>query len=472
MSEEDADAKANANANANADANAHANANAMTPAPARRSILRTTLIVLPAQVIFRGVEAALPLLLIYWYGRSVATDVYNLVLAVFGFAGSLVFSAYQDSALVPILAEERIARPKELPRLLGSLLAHTWAIGGAVAFVVGLGSFAAFAILFHESAFSLAAKMVVPFTFFLVAVSTRTFFSTLLAARHQFFVQPIASCIGMLSNFAVLAIGHERLGVALIPAAALVGEVVAGGVLAFTAIRYLHEKISLNFSRPDALIRFAKLVSSEIMGGAVTRVNPVVDQFMAGLSAIIGAGTMMRYSGDVATLPTSLLQAALLPVLLSHLSDDFAARDISKVRNTVAKALGAVMGLLVLASLLLFFVRDPLLRFIFLRGKMDEAGIALMIRIFPYHLVGLAPFGALLVLARAHVAVKNSTIMLSMGIINASCNVVFNIVLLKAIGVEGIALSTSCVQAAVAIVFWFRFESRLTVLARERGLPA
>jgi putative peptidoglycan lipid II flippase len=214
-------------------------------------------------------------------------------------------------------------------------------------------------------------------------------------------------------------------------------------------------------------MRFARLVSAEVGGGAVTRVNPVVDQFMAGLSVVVGGGTLLRYSNDVATLPTSLLQAALLPVLLSHLSDDFAARDFDKIRRTVVRALGAVIGLLLLATLLLWLVRAPLLRFVFLRGNMDAAGVDRMIRLLPYHLVGLAPFGALLVLARAHVAVKNSTIMLSMGILNAGCNAIFNVVLLEAIGLEGIALSTSCVQAAVAVVFWFRFDKKLGQLRAE-----
>jgi putative peptidoglycan lipid II flippase len=114
--------------------------------------------------------------------------------------------------------------------------------------------------------------------------------------------------------------------------------------------------------------------------------------------------------------------------------------------------------------MLLFLVRAPLMRFVFLRGEMDAAGVDRMIGLLPYHLVGLAPFGALLVLARAHVATKNSGIMLSMGALNATLNVVFNVVLLKAIGLEGIALSTSCVQLAVAVVFWFRLEARLSTL--------
>jgi len=74
---------------------------------------------------------------------------------------------------------------------------------------------------------------------------------------------------------------------------------------------------------------------------------------------------------------------------------------------------------------------------------------------------------ALLVLARAHVATKNGAIMISMGIMNASANVIFNLILFRVIGLEGLALSTSCVHAAVAVVFWFRFESRLASLRRE-----
>jgi putative peptidoglycan lipid II flippase len=252
--------------------------------------------------------------------------------------------------------------------------------------------------------------------------------------------------------------------VSLVPVAALAGEVVACLVLAWFAIRIVGMRIKLGFSRPPALVRFAKLVSAEVGGSAVTRVNPVVDQLMAGLSLVVGGGTMLRYSGDIASLPTSLLQASLLPVLLSHLADDFAAGDLHSVRRTVTRALAAVMGLLVAMTAILYAVRAPLLRLVFLRGEMDAAGVDRMIQILPYHLVGLAPFGALLVLARAHVALKNSTIMLSMGMINTGCNALFNMVLLEVIGLEGIALSTSCVQAAVAVVFWFRFEARLRVL--------
>ncbi|MBX3207886.1 MAG: hypothetical protein KF764_22765 [Labilithrix sp.] len=427
----------------------------------RRGIARTALLVLPAQVGFRALEATLPLLYAYWFGRGDATDVYYFAWAVFAFAGSLVFSMHQDSSLVPILAEEKLARPQDLPRLRGSLLAHTWLVGGLIALVVGAGALVWFRVRYEDEAFGVAARMVPPFSAYLVAMSTRTFFSTLCVVERQFFIQPIASFLGMLVNVGVLASTHSSAGIAFVPVASLAGEIVAASVLALFTVRSLALRVTLCFDRPPALMAFARLASSEVGGGAVTRVNPVVDQLMAGLTAVVGGGTMLRYSGDVATLPTSLLQAALLPVLMSHLADDFARRDLAMIRRTVTKALLSVCGILFAATVLLYVVRRPLLRLIFLHGQMDEAGVDRMAEILPYHLVGLVPFGALLVLARAHVATKNGAIMISMGILNAGTNIAGNLVLVRVLGLEGLALSTSTVQLVVAIIFWFRFQKRL-----------
>jgi putative peptidoglycan lipid II flippase len=438
----------------------------------KKSILRTTLVVMPALIVFRVGELFLPLLLAFWFGRSAGMDVYFFAWAVFTFAGSLVFSAFKDSPLVPVLAEERLANPKDVPPLVGSVLLHTWVLGGALAVAIGAFALGWFAFRYDGPDFTLAAWMVLPFTVYLVVMATRTFFGALLTVERHFVVQTIASGLGMLVNVGVLAAGHSRYGVSLVPVAALAGEVVVVGLLAWFAIRIVGVKIELTMKRPVALMRVARLIAHEVGGGAVTRVNPVVDQLMAGLAGVVGAGTMLRYSGDVALVPTSLLQAALLPVLLSHLSDDFARRDLSTFRRTVVRSLATVSALLLASTAVMWIFRAPILRFVFLRGEMDAEGVDRMIRLLPYHLVGLAPFGALLVLARAHVALKNSGIMIGMGLLNAGCNAAFNLLLLRLMGLEGIALSTSCVHCAIAIIFWFQFESRLKVLRSEQSAPA
>jgi putative peptidoglycan lipid II flippase len=425
-------------------------------------IVKTTLLLLPVHIVLRVAEPILPLLLAAWFGRSDATDVYYFSWAVFSFAGSLVFAAYQDSALVPILAEVKIQDRALLPRVTGSLLTYTVLLGSSLAAAIGLLALGYFRLRYHGEDFTVAAKMVAPFSVFLVLLSLKTFFVALLNAEHRYFAQPIASSLGILANIGFIAFARGGLDVLAIPLGAVLGEVCALSILVFVAVGLVKMRFVPTLERPEPVQRFTKLIAAEVGGGAVTRVNPVVDQLMAGLAGVVGGGTMLRYTGDVASLPTSLLQATLLPVLLSHLADDFAAGKIDKIRATVNKSLMSVCTILLAMSGILFVLGGPLLRFVFLRGRMDVGGVERMISILPYHLVGLAPFGALLVLARAHVAVKNSGIMLSMGILNAALNAVFNLVLMRAIGLEGIALSTSCVQLAIAIVFWFRLDAKLS----------
>jgi peptidoglycan biosynthesis protein MviN/MurJ (putative lipid II flippase) len=87
---------------------------------------------------------------------------------------------------------------------------------------------------------------------------------------------------------------------------------------------------------------------------------------------------------------------------------------------------------------------------------MDAAGVQRITSILPWALVGAAPFGALLVLARAHVALQNSRIMPGMGVLNSVLNAGLNAVFVTRWGLAGIALSTSVTYVVVALVFWWR----------------
>jgi putative peptidoglycan lipid II flippase len=440
----------------------------MKTARPRRSIARTTLLLLPMQIVSRGVEAVLPLLLAVWFGRNDATDVYYFAWAAFALAGSLVFSAFQDSAVVPVLAEVKISDPKLAPAVRGSLLAHTLALSALLAATFGALAAAWFAIRYSGAARAVALSMVLPFSGYLVALSVKTYLASMLGGEHHYTPLPMASALGAVVTIGIIAAARGALSVAAVPWGSLGGELAAIGVLA-ASVRAAGIAIAPTFARPEPVRRIARLVASEVGGSAVTRTNPVVDQLMAAVAGVAGGGTLLKLSADVASVPTSLLQAALLPVLLTHLSDDFAARDLRKLRATVRRALAVVTATLLGATALVWAVRRPLLRLLFEHGAMDAAGVERMARLLPYHLVGLAPFGALLILARAHVAAQNSRIMISMGLLNAALNAGLNLAFLPSLGLEGIALSTSCTYAIVALVFAVRFEWRLTAVARARG---
>jgi putative peptidoglycan lipid II flippase len=436
-----------------------------------RQILKTALLLLPVQVVLRGAEALMPLLLSWWFGRSPATDVYYVGFAFFQLIGSLLFGAFQDSAIVPILIETKQKGKSELEATLGSLFAHTVILGLALATAGALVGAVSLAFLYHGPELRLGLSMAPLLAGSLVLFGMRGLIEAWLIADQRYFAAPAARAFGVVTMLGLVALLHRQVGILIVPLATLAGELVSLVAVAIVAFGPTRVKLSPNLSRPEPVRRLARLVGSEVAGGAVTRINPLVDQLVAAIAGVAGGGTLLRYSIDVALAPTTLLQAVLFPVLLSQMSQEVAVGRVDRFRSTLMRSLLTVVGILSAVEVLLIVFRGPLLRLAFLRGAMDAAGVERMAHIFPYHVIGLAPFGALLVLARAHVALKNSRIMVSMGALNAALNAFFNLLLVRFMGLEGIALSTSLVHLAVAAVFFLRLETGMQRLGAVTPSP-
>ena len=425
-----------------------------------RSLAATILRLAPLSLPARAGEALLPILLAAWFGRSRATDVYWFCWACFTLAGSLVFSAYQDSALIPIVVGERTTTPHRLPALVAALTGNTLVYGTALAALVALATLGGLRLRYTGDDLTLAIQLTPPLAAGLVVLSLRTCYGAVLNAEHAFTAPPIASALGMASNLGVVAIARDALGVAAIPLGALAGELV-GMIVLIRALARRGLWARPTRQRPEALERFRRLVGSEVVGNAITRLNPVADQWVAGLAGIVGGGTLLRYAGDLALAPTSILQAVVLSVLMSRLAGFDAARQRDQLAATLGRTLLAVIGFLLICMAAAYVARGPLTRIVFRHGAMDDAAAAEMTALLPWYLVGLVPFGALLVLARAHVALQNSRIMRSMGILNAVCNVVLDVALVRPLGLRGIALATSITHAVVALAFWWRLRPLL-----------
>ena len=414
-------------------------------------LARTALVLLPLQAVFRGGEALLPLFLAAWFGRNEETDLYYLLAAYFVFAGSVLTGAFQDSAVVPVLIEVESRQPDRFSEIAGALLGHTLAIGAALA--GAMGAIAAVMALWVSRSRGLALELVGVMSVGILVGAVRAFYAGLLNARGVFHGHPIGSGLGMGVTFIVLYL-WRGLGVRIVPVGLLAGEAVAVVVLSILARRALGTRLAPSLARPEPVRRIFSLVRLEVAGSLVTRINPVIDQLMSGLAGVVGGGTLLRYAGDVASLPTSILQAVLFPVLLTRLARE-AARPAAFAATT-RRTLLTVVALLAVFSALFIALRAPLCSLLFLHGAMDRAGVARIAAILPWALVGAAPFGALLVLARAHVAQQNSRIMPGMGVLNSTLNAAFNLIFVGSLGLAGIALSTSMTYLVVAIVFWVR----------------
>ena len=403
----------------------------------------------------------MPVLLAAWFGRSEATDLFFLLAVYFTFAGSLVSGGFQDSVLVPIVAGIRRSETVGLQPLASSLLGYVLVVGSLLATVLGAAALAWAHLREPSPLFDTAAALAVLFGLHLVAVGVRSLLVGLLNAHARYFAHPVASGAGFGVAIFLIALGRHALGVVAVPLGLLAGEVLAIGLLApFTKIA-IGLRFQPSLARPEPVRRFFRLVLSDVAGGTITRINPVIDQLVASATAIVGGGTILRYAMEVGGIPTTLLQASVLPVLLSRLSRDAAGESPRAFEKTVCTTLVTTGALLAVLAGALVVVRGGVLRAVFLHGKMDADAVDTMARVLPWTAFGSIPFGALLVLARAHVALQNTRIMLPLGILNAAINLVFDLLFVRVAGLQGIAFATSLVHVVIAGVFWLALRRRL-----------
>jgi hypothetical protein len=146
-----------------------------------------------------------------WFGRSRSTDLYYFGWAFFQLVGSVLFAAYQDSAVVPILTEARLAGTRSLETITGSLLAHTAVVGGALSIGASTFAFAVVRISYGREDVELAARVIPIFGAFLVVLGFRSFLDAWLVVEQRFFVSPLGRGAGAAVMLGVVAALHDKL---------------------------------------------------------------------------------------------------------------------------------------------------------------------------------------------------------------------------------------------------------------------
>lgn len=416
-------------------------------------------LLLPAQVLARGLEALLPIAMAAWFGRSAATDAYWASYALFLFALSLVASAFQDSALVPVLTELLATDVPEHRKTTRSLVGSA----GVMGVLVGL-TFVALATLYFELVAPSARApglLLWPFAALAPAIALRSLFAGMLQARGTLQVAPLFAGLGAVVQLSVLFALKSRMGISVVPLAQLAAESVNAAGLAVALRGDDRFALRPTLDRTPASKRIFRLIFSQVLGTAVTRANPIVDQSFAFRAGVTGAVTALRYSVDVATAPTMLLEATLFQVIFVDLSRSAAAKEWARFRSTIHKGIFQVAGVILVTSAILAALRKPIMQLVFAHGEMDAGGVSLLVDLLPWALIDAIPFAVLLILVRANVALQNTHIMLPLGIINVALNAALNALLLRPFGLGGLLAATAGTQATVALLLYVSLQRSL-----------
>lgn len=185
-----------------------------------------------------------------------------------------------------------------------------------------------------------------------------------------------------------------------------------------------------------------------VIGGALLlSSSTLVDRAMASWLTP-GSISILNYGSKLVFLVTNIGTVALGTALLPHFARMVAHDDWVAVRHTVRTYIGIICLVTIpLAGLLIVFSR-PIVALIYQHGAFTASDTTIVARVQSMYLIQL-PFYALGILfVRLISSMRRNRILLWGSLMGVTMNTVLNIVLMRWMGIAGIALSTSIVYVA------------------------
>jgi putative peptidoglycan lipid II flippase len=415
------------------------------------------------------------LLLASRFGVGDALDAFLIALAVPTFVAS-VLAGSLTAALVPVLvATERTSGRSATEAVVRNVLGLAAILFVSAAFcLAALGPW----ILRHlagdfgEQKLELTLDLYYLLLPMIPLTGIATIWGAVLNAGERFALTSVVPAITPVTNLVALATMGRGANIRLLTfsvVAGLVCELVVLGI----GLRRRGFRVSLRFPKIDeptrqVLAQYGPMVAGALLASS----SPLVDQFMA---TKVGQGSVsaLSYGNKLIAFGIGIGSTALGTAALPVFSNMVVRGDWAAAKRTLFRFSRLILALTVpLVALTVLFSR-PIVDLLFQRGAMTREAVASIAQIQACYVLQV-PFYLMSILGvRLLSAMSLNRIIMRIAAFNVVLNVVADYLFMRAIGVAGIALSTSLVYfvstVAVFVSLTFELRGRTQMADRRAG---
>jgi len=297
---------------------------------------------------------------------------------------------------------------------------------------------------------ALAAKIagILSTTIMFVAVSN--IFSGVLHAERHFALPALKGPIQNIFIVSFIIVLVSKAGIFSAALGSVSGIVIMSLLLYIGMVRWVNYsgKITLKHA---GIIKGGRFSIPLILGALANKGNVIIDRIMASrLSS--GSISALSYGYFLVNFAHTIFSLSISTVVYSDMSATAAKSDEQKLQQTLQQSLRLLSLIIVPVSIGLIILNRPIIEVLFQRGAFDSNDTIMTSRILLYYSIGLFAVSLSSILRRALFAIQNFKIHAKVGILAFMLKIVFNLVLLRQMGLPGIALSTSLVYITVFLI--------------------
>lgn len=394
------------------------------------------------------------------FGTSAVADAFNVAFLIPNFFRRLLGEGLLSAAFVPVYSEHMETRSREEVDRLGNAALADLAVVLTAVTALGLLFTGFFVSLWapgwHGRTEQLAltvrlTRLLFPYVFF---VGLAALVQAILNASYRFTVPALSPVLLNVCFLAAAFLLCPLMGPRLedrILGFAIGG--LAGGLcqllvqvplLPGTGFR-LRPRVDF---RSPGIRTILGLMLPGLFGLGVAQINAVVDSFLATFLES-GSVTALRLGTRVTLLPLAVFGVAIASASLPVLSHRAARGEPDALREILSHSTRMILFLLVPASVGLVLLREPIVRLLFVRGAFDAgASLRLTSDAILYSSVGLFAYGGVKVVVQVFYSLKDTATPVRVAAASVALNVALSLLLMRPLGVGGLALATSLSSVA------------------------
>ncbi len=417
----------------------------------KKTVITFTIISILAKVIAFGRE----LVLSYFYGAGEISDVFllsmTLPVTIFGFIAAGVTSGFIPNYQLARTEGGEYAAQKFTKSVI-TVLAIICLVVIAIYFIIPNMLLGLFASGFDESTLELARQ----FTNYSIWATVLTAIVTVLSGYLQINDRiKITALVSVPLNLGVIiTIVTSALtgNIVILPVGFLISSIFQVVFLWSVSMRIGFRYTPIIERNDKYLKSFLTSLAMLILSSSLLQVNVLIDRTLA-TQVIVGGLSIFEYGNRISDFVMGLtiipISTAIFPLMTKE-------RDnVLNLGKTLTDGIRLSSLIIIPASVVTIVFADVIVRILYFRGAFGNEDVALTSEVVRFYGVGLLAFSFREMIVKCFYAVGDVKLPLINSGIGVACNIILNFVLLKIMGLGGLALATS-ISAVLSVILLYR----------------
>lgn len=208
-------------------------------------------------------------------------------------------------------------------------------------------------------------------------------------------------------------------------------------------------RFSMNIKDPR-IKRILALILPVVIGAGANQINAIVDRSI-GSGLPEGSISALNFASRITDVVYATFATAIVTVIYPVLSREGTEDSYDNFKFYIKKAVNNINIIMIPSAVGLIILSTPIIILLFKHGIFDDRAVGMTSIALIYYSVGIPFYGIRDVFNRGLYALKDTKTSTFNGIIGVGINIILNLILVRFMGIGGLALSTSI--AAIVCTF-------------------